>query len=219
MRKTIARRLTQSLGPVPHFFLTVEVDMGRALALKDELNRRFADEGARVSVNDVLLKAVASALRRHPEINASWTETGIRRYRAVHLGVAVAVEDGLLTPVLRDADRKGILDISREVRELAARARERKLAPEEYTGSTFSVSNLGMFGIEEFTAVINPPEAAILAVGQVMEKPVAVDGQVVVRPRMRLTLSCDHRVIDGATGARFLATLKAMLEEPLGMLA
>jgi pyruvate dehydrogenase E2 component (dihydrolipoamide acetyltransferase) len=151
-------------------------------------------------------------------VNSAWHEDHIRRYHAVHVGVAVAVEDGLITPVIRDADRKGVAEIAREVRELAARAREKKLKPEEYTGATFSISNLGMFGIHEFTAVINPPEAAILAVGQVEEMPVVMGGQVVVRPRMRAIMSCDHRVVDGATGARFLQTLKAMLEEPAAIL-
>jgi pyruvate dehydrogenase E2 component (dihydrolipoamide acetyltransferase) len=218
MRKTIARRLATSIGPVPTFYLTVEVDMGRLLELRERVNRRLAEQGIKASINDFIIKLVAEALRRHPEVNASWGETVIRRYRRVHIGVAVAVEDGLITPVVRDADRKGVAEIAREVRDLAARGREKKLTPEEYTGSTFSISNLGMFGIDEFTAIINPPEAAILAVGRVEEKPVVENGQVVVRPRMRMTLSCDHRVIDGATGARFLQTVKEFLEDPLVML-
>jgi pyruvate dehydrogenase E2 component (dihydrolipoamide acetyltransferase) len=219
MRKTIAKRLASSIGPVPTFYLTIEVDMARIQEVREQLNRRFEAQGVKASVNDFLIKAVAAALAHHPEVNASWGESVIRRYGRVHIGVAVAVEDGLITPVIRDADRKGVAQIAREVRELAARGRERKLAPEEYTGSTFSISNLGMFGIEEFTAIINPPEAAILAVGRVEDKAVVVDGQVVVRPRMRLTMSCDHRVIDGATGARFLQMLKDYLEEPMMMLA
>ena len=157
-------------------------------------------------------------MARHPECNAAWHDPAIRRYHHVHIGVAVAVEDGLITPVVKHADRKGLVQISREVREMAGRAREKRLKPEEYTGSTFSVSNLGMFGIREFTAIINPPEAGILAIGGVEEIPVAVGGEVVVRPRMRITMSCDHRVIDGAQGSRFLATLKGMLEEPAAIL-
>ncbi|WP_310776158.1 dihydrolipoamide acetyltransferase family protein [Candidatus Palauibacter scopulicola] len=216
MRKAIARRLGQSIGPVPHFFLTTEVDMGRALELRADLNARFAD--GKIGVTDLLLKATAEALNRHPAVNASWEENAIRYHGAVHLGIAVALDEGLITPVLRDAGRKGLRQISAEARDLIARARARKLAPEEYQGGTFSVSNLGMFEIDEFTAIINPPEAGILAIGQTVEKPVAVDGQVVVRKRMRVTMSCDHRVIDGATGAAFLGAFKAMLENPLEMI-
>lgn len=216
MRKAIARRLGQSIGPVPHFFLTTEVDMGRALELRADLNARFAD--GRIGVTDLLLKATAEALNRHPAVNASWEENAIRYRGAVHLGIAVALDEGLITPVLRDAGRKGLRRISVEARDLIARARARKLAPEEYQGGTFSVSNLGMFEIDQFTAIINPPEAGILAIGQTVEKPVAVDGQVVVRKRMRVTMSCDHRVIDGATGAAFLGAFKAMLENPLEMI-
>jgi len=219
MRKTIAKRLTQSIGPVPHFFLTVEVDMGEAMTLRGRINERFKDQGIKVSPNDLIIRAVGAALRKHPWVNASWTGETIRFFDRVHIGVAVAVDEGLITPVIRDADRKGVTEISAEVKELAGRAREKKLKPEEYTGSTFSISNLGMFGIEEFTAVINPPEAAILAVGAVTDKVVAVDGEMQIRPRMRMTLSCDHRVIDGATGAQFLATLKAYLEDPTLMIA
>src|SRR4051794_7192338 len=220
MRKTIAKRLTQSIGPVPHFFLTIEVDMGESMRLRGRINERFADQGVKVSPNDVIIKAVAAALRKHPWVNASWTGDAIRFHDQVHIGVAVAVDEGLITPVVRDADRKGVAEIATEVRELAGRAREKKLKPEEYTGSTFSLSNLGMFGIEEFTAVINPPEAAILAVGAIAPK-VVVDekGEMAVRQRMRVTLSCDHRVIDGATGAQFLETLKSYLEDPMLMIA
>ena len=216
MRKAIARRLGQSIGPVPHFFLTTEVDMGRALELRADLNARFAD--GKIGVTDLLLKATAEALNRHAGVNASWEENAIRYHGAVHLGIAVALDEGLITPVLRDAGRKGLRQISVEARDLIARARARKLAPEEYQGGTFSVSNLGMFEIDQFTAIINPPEAGILAIGQTVEKPVAVNGEVVVRKRMRVTMSCDHRVIDGATGAAFLATFKAMLENPLEMI-
>ncbi len=216
MRKAIARRLGESIGPIPHFFLTTEVDMGRALELRADLNARFAE--GRIGVTDLLLKATAEALNRHPGVNASWEENAIRYHGAVHLGIAVALDEGLITPVLRDAGRKGLRQISVEARDLIARARARKLAPEEYQGGTFSVSNLGMLEIDQFTAIINPPEAGILAIGQTIERPVAVDGQVVVRKRMRVTMSCDHRVIDGATGAAFLATFKAMLENPLEMI-
>ncbi|HEX9937215.1 MAG TPA: pyruvate dehydrogenase complex dihydrolipoamide acetyltransferase [Longimicrobium sp.] len=220
MRKTIAKRLTQSIGPVPHFFLTVEVDMGEAMKLRGKINERFKDQGVKVSPNDLVIKAVGAALRRHPWVNAAWTGDAIRFHDYVHIGVAVAVDEGLITPVIKDADRKGVAEIATEVRELAGRAREKKLKPDEYTGSTFSISNLGMFGIEEFTAVINPPEAAILAVGAIGPKVVVDDeGNMAVRQRMRVTLSCDHRVIDGATGAQFLATLKSYLEEPMLMVA
>jgi len=217
IRKTIARRLAASLGPVPHFFLTTEVDMERAADARVALNQQLGDQG-KISVNDILLKATALALIKHGACNAWWQDDHIRYWNEVHLGVAVAIDDGLITPVIRNTDRKSLLEISGESRELAGRARERRLKPEEYTGSTFSVSNLGMFEIDQFTGVINPPEAGILAVGTMAAKPVAVDGQVVVRRRLRMTMSCDHRVIDGATGAAFLKTLKQMLENPLAML-
>jgi pyruvate dehydrogenase E2 component (dihydrolipoamide acetyltransferase) len=218
MRKTIAKRLVTSIGPVPTFYLTVDVDMTRVLEARESINAMLEKDGLKVSINDIVLKAVAGALRRHPECNAQWHETFVRRFNPVHLGVAVAIDDGLITPVVRDAHAKGIARIGAEVRELAGRARDKKLKPEEYTGATFSVSNLGMFGIREFTAIINPPEAGILAVGGVEEMPVVVDGQVTVQPRMRITMSCDHRVIDGATGAQFLQTLRSMLEEPTAIL-
>ena len=220
MRKAIARRLAQSIGPVPTFYLTVEVDMGEAMALRGRINERFKDQGVKASPNDLIIKAVAVALRRHPFVNAAWTGDSIHLYEQVHIGVAVAIDEGLITPVIRDADRKGVGEIAAEVKELAGRAREKKLKPEEYTGSTFSISNLGMFGIEEFTAIINPPEAAILAVGAIGPRVVVDDeGNMAVRQRMRMTLSCDHRVIDGATGAAFLQTLKQYLEEPMLMIA
>ena len=193
IRKTVARRLTESLGPVPHFFLTVDVDMTRALAARSRVNALLAAQGAKASVNDLIIKAAAAALTHHPECNAWWQGSSIRRFNRVHMGVAVAVPDGLITPVVRDAHAKGLGQIGQEVREMAGRAREKRLQPHEYTGSTFSISNLGMFGIEEFTAVINPPEAGIIAVGAVEERPVVVDGHVVVQPRMRITMSCDHR--------------------------
>ncbi len=216
IRKTIARRLSESIGPVPTFYLTAEFDMSKAAELRQQL-AAMGDE-YKVSFNDIVLKATAVALSMHPEVNAAWMGDRIRLHGRVHLGVAVAIEDGLITPVIFDADRKRISQISSEVKSLAARARERKLKPDEYTGSTFSVSNLGMFGIDQFTAIINPPEAGILAVGAVEDKPVVVDGEIQVRKRMRVTLSCDHRVIDGALGARFLQTLRRLIESPLSML-
>jgi len=218
MRKTIAKRLVASIGPVPHFFLRITVDASRILRARARVNAMLEKEGEKVSINDFILRATAQALSRHPEVNAHWGAESIRRHYRVHLGVAVAVEDGLITPVVRDANLKGLVEISREVRELAARGREKRLQPEEYTGSTFSVSNLGMFGIHEFTGIINPPEAGILAIGGVEETPVVENGQVVVKPLLKVTMSCDHRVIDGATGARFLQTLKGMLEEPAAIL-
>ena len=217
IRKSIARRLAGSLGPVPHFFLTTAVDMERAADARDALNRTL-DDADRVSVNDVVLKATALALVRHRGCNAWFADDHIRYWNEVHLGMAVAVEDGLITPVIRNADMKSLSEIGREARELAALARARRLQPAQYTGATFSVSNLGMFDIEHFTAVINPPEAGIIAVGSIAPQAVPVDGAVTVRRRMRVTMSCDHRVIDGATGAAFLKTLKQMLENPLAML-
>ncbi len=214
MRKTIAKRLVTSIGPVPTFYLTVDVDMTRTMEARERMNASLEKEGLKISVNDLILKSTAMALKRHPEVNAQWHDDNIKRFHRVHVGVAVAIEDGLITPVIRDADLKGAAQIGAEVRELAGRAREKKLQPDEYTGATFSVSNLGMFGIEEFTAIINPPEGAILAVGAVEERVFVEDGEAVIAPRMKMTMSCDHRVIDGATGARFLQTLTGFLEEP-----
>ena len=213
IRRTIARRLAESIGPVPTFYLTAELDVERL----SEMRKAMAELGDdyKVSVNDIVLKAVATALAQHPEVNAHWLGDRIRQFARVHLGVAVAIDDGLITPVVFDADTKRLRDIAREVRELATRAKARKLKPEEYTGSTFSVSNLGMFGIDQFTAIINPPEAGILAIGAIEAKPVVIGETVVVRRRMRVTMSCDHRVIDGATGAKFLATLRRLIENPL----
>jgi len=218
MRKTIAKRLVTSIGPVPTFYLTMDIDMGRVIDARKSINAMLEKDGIRISVNDIVLKATAAALRQHPNCNAQWHDGFIRRFNAVHIAVAVAIDDGLITPVIKNAHAKGLTQISAEVRELAGRARDKKLTPDEYTGSTFSLSNLGMFGIHEFTAIINPPEAGILAIGGIEETPVVVDGQVAVRPRMRITMSCDHRVIDGAQGSRFLQTLKAMLEEPTAIL-
>jgi pyruvate dehydrogenase E2 component (dihydrolipoamide acetyltransferase) len=218
MRKTIAKRLVTSIGPVPTFYLTIEVAAQRLVEARARVNERLEKEGVKTSLNDFIVKAVAAALARHPEVNASWSDSAILRHKRVHVGVAVAVEDGLITPVVHDANLKSISVIAQEIKELASRARDKKLKPEEYTGATFSVSNLGMFGIVEFTAIINPPESGIVAVGAVEEQVVAEGGQPVVRPRMRITMSCDHRVVDGATGARFLQTLRDFLEEPVLML-
>ncbi len=215
IRKTIARRLAQSTGPVPHFFLTTEIDMERAAEARAALNA--LDEGPRVSYNDIVLKVIAAALVEHRACNAWWQGDHIRYFSEVHLGVAVAVKDGLITPVLRNAHLKTLRQIAVEVRDLAGRAREKRLQPDEYTGSTFTVSNLGMFDIDQFTGVINPPEAGLLAVGSIVEKPAVEDGRVVVRKRMRVTMSCDHRVIDGATGAQYLQTVRRMLENPLAI--
>ncbi|HEX9563361.1 MAG TPA: dihydrolipoamide acetyltransferase family protein [Gemmatimonadaceae bacterium] len=213
IRKTIARRLAESIGPIPTFYLTAEFDLERAAEMRAAM--AALGDAYKVSFNDIILKAVATALTEHPECNAHWLGDQIRYFNRVHLGMAVAVDDGLITPVVFDADRKGLRDIARETRDLAARARDRRLKPEEYTGSTFSVSNLGMFGIDHFTAIINPPEAGILAIGGIEPRPVASEGSVMVRRRLRVTMSCDHRVIDGATGARFLQTLRQLLEVPL----
>ena len=211
MRRTIAKRLVQSKAPVPHFYLTVDVAADRLW----DAYRALKEGNYPVSLNDVIIKACASALKRHPEINASFAGDHVKQYSRVHIGVAVALEDGLITPVIRDADSKPLVDIGTEARELAERARNRRLQPHEYTGATFSISNLGMMGIESFSAIINPPEAAILAVGAIREVPVVEKGQIAVGRRMKMTLSVDHRVADGAQGARFLATLKGMLENPL----
>ena len=217
LRKAIARNLVASLGPIPHFFLTREIDMGEVLKLRGQLNEALAESGSKIGVNDILVKTAAQALSEHPDVNVSFGGDHIRRFTRVDIGIAVAVPDGLITPVLRDAAAKGLRQISEESRELIAKARDRKLAPEDYQGATFTISNLGMYGIDEFTAVINPPAATILAVGATQEKPVVVDGTVEVRPRMRVTLSCDHRAVDGTMGAEFLATFAEMLENPLRM--
>ncbi len=214
IRKTIAKRLAQSLGPIPTFYLTSEIDMERVAEAREALN---ALGQGKVSFNDITIKAVALALKQHRACNAWWQDDHIRYWNDVHVGMAVAIPEGLITPVIRYADQKSLRQIAAEAKELAGRARERKLTPEEYTGATFSVSNLGMLDIEEFTAIINPPEAGILAIGRMAERAVVHGGAVEVRRRMRVTMSCDHRVIDGATGAEFLKTLKAMLENPLAL--
>lgn len=213
MRRTIARRLVTSLGPVPHFFLTTEIEMDRAADMRQQINTLYPD--AKVSINDVIIKVAAVALIQHPQVNASFQDKTVRHYEHADIGVAVATDNGLITPIVRAADVKSLLDIASEVRELAGRARERKLKPEEYMGATFSISNLGMFGIDEFTAVINPPEAAILAVGAMKPRPVVRDDEIEIHQMMRVTMSCDHRVVDGAVGAQFLQTFKQILENPL----
>ena len=213
IRKTIARRLSESIGPIPTFYLTAEFDLGRVTEMREAMAAMGPEY--KVSVNDVVLKAVATALSQHPEVNAHWLGDRIRYFNRVHLGMAVATDDGLIVPVIFDANLKRMSEISREAKELAKKARDRKLKPEEYTGSTFSVSNLGMFGIDQFTAIINPPESAILAIGASEDKLVVENGEPVVRKRMRVTMSCDHRVIDGAVGARFLQTLRRLIENPL----
>ncbi|MDQ6992141.1 MAG: pyruvate dehydrogenase complex dihydrolipoamide acetyltransferase [Mariprofundus sp.] len=217
MRKAIARRLCESKQQVPHFYLSVDVAMDRLMDLRSQLNTA-ADGAFKLSVNDFVLKAVAKALVDVPAANAAWTDTHTLVHKHAHLSVAVAIEGGLITPVIRFAEQKGIVDISAEVKALATRARAGLLKPEEYSGGTFSISNLGMYGISQFAAIVNPPEGAILAVGATEERAVAENGVVVVRKMMTLTLSCDHRVVDGAVGAEFMAALKKQLECPAGTL-
>ena len=213
MRRTIAKRLVTSLGPVPHFFLTTEIEMDRAAEMRKGINE--LDPELKISINDIIIKVAAAALMQHPQVNASFQDKVVRYYEHADIGVAVAIDEGLITPIVRAADQKSLSEIAVEVRDLAERARHRKLRPEEYLGASFSVSNLGMFGIDEFTAIINPPEAAILAVGAMSPKPVVRNNELVIRQMMRVTMSCDHRVVDGATGAKFLQTFKKILENPL----
>lgn len=217
MRRTIARRLAQSKFTSPHFYLTVDVAMERIVEARTYLNEVAS---VKISYNDLVTKAAAAALAAHPDVNSSYHEDAgeIRRYDHIDIGIAVAIGEGLVTPVVRGADQKGLIEIAQETRELAERARERRLQPEEMDGSTFTTSNLGMFGIEEFTAIINPPNAAILAIGAIRDVPVVKGGALVPGKRMKLSLSCDHRVVDGATGARFLSSLQKHLEEPLTLL-
>jgi len=219
MRRTIARRLSQSMQTAPHFYVTSVIDTDKLAALRQQINEYAATDPSpiKVSFNDLIVKAVAKALQRMPQVNVSFAEDRLIQKKQVHIGVAVALEEGLIVPVLRNADRLGVLDIARETRRLAEAARTGKLRPEDFTGGTFTVSNLGMFDVESFTAVINPPESAILAVGSITPTPVVVDGQVVVRNRMKVTLSSDHRAIDGAIAARFLQEVKRLLEEPFGL--
>jgi len=221
MRKTIARRLSQSKYSSPHFYLTVDIDVDRAVELRAELNELAEEQGrTKISFNDLITKACALSLQDHPYVNAAYLpeEGEIRKYNRVHMGIAVAIDEGLITPVIRDADRKGLTEIARETRDLAERARNRDLEPEEFEGATFTTSNLGMFGIEEFTAIINPPNSAILAIGEIRDTPVVEDGEVVPGKRMKVTLACDHRVVDGALGAKFLASVRSYLEEPMNLL-
>jgi pyruvate dehydrogenase E2 component (dihydrolipoamide acetyltransferase) len=214
MRRVIAKRLSESLYTAPHFFVTVEIDMDAAVALREELQRA---EDVKVSYNDFVVKACAKALTRFPVVNASWTGEAIQTHAEVHVGVAVSLPDGLITPVVRNADRKSVADIAREIKDLAVRARDRKLKPEEFTGSTFTVSNLGMYDVTEFTAIINPPESCILAVGAVRKQPVVADDELTIGHRMKVTLSSDHRVVDGALAAQFLAEVRRLLESPVSL--
>ncbi|MDP4630467.1 MAG: 2-oxo acid dehydrogenase subunit E2 [Flavobacteriales bacterium] len=214
MRKTIARRLAESKFTAPHFYLTMEIDMGRAVEARAAMN---AATGSKVSFNDMVIKATSLALKQHPKVNSSWRGDTIRYNHHVHMGVAVAVDEGLLVPVVRFSDTKTLAQINQEVKVFVDKAKNKKLQPSDWEGNTFTISNLGMFGIEEFTAIVNPPDACILAVGAIREVPVVKNGTVVPGHTMKLTLSCDHRVVDGASGSAFLQTLKAMLEEPVLM--
>lgn len=209
MRKTIARRLAESKFSAPHFYLTIDMDMDNAVSIRDSIN---ASMGTKISFNDLVIKAAAFALRVHPKVNSSWLGDTIRINHHVHIGVAVAVEEGLLVPVVRFADSKPLSEINSEVKALAQKAKDKKLQPSEWEGNTFTVSNLGMYGIEDFTAIINPPDACILAVGSVRQEAVVKNGAIVPGNRMKVTLSCDHRVVDGATGAEFLKTFKGLME-------
>jgi pyruvate dehydrogenase E2 component (dihydrolipoamide acetyltransferase) len=215
MRKTIARRLAESKFTAPHFYLTLDIDMDNAIAARKSLN---SHEGVKVSFNDMVVKSVAMALKQHPNVNSSWLGDVIRRNAHVHVGVAVAVDEGLLVPVIRFANEKGLQQIGHEVKEFAQKAKSKKLQPSDWEGNTFTISNLGMFGIEAFTAIVNPPDSCILAVGGIKQVPVVKNGQVVPGNVMKVTLSCDHRVVDGATGAAFLQSVKGYLENPVTML-
>lgn len=215
MRKTIARRLAESKFTAPHFYLTMDINMDQAIVSRKALNNM---DGVKVSFNDLVVKAVAMALKQNPGVNSAWMGDFIRRNQHVHIGVAVAVEDGLLVPVIRHADTKGLVQISSEVREFAQKAKDKKLQPSDWEGNTFTISNLGMFGIESFTAIVNPPDSCILAIGGIKEVPVVKNGQVVPGNVMKVTLSCDHRVVDGATGSAFLQTFKTYMENPAAML-
>jgi pyruvate dehydrogenase E2 component (dihydrolipoamide acetyltransferase) len=231
MRKTIARRLTEAKQTIPHIYLTIDVDADKLVLLREQINAELAGgppQGARpgkdeaprekISINDLLIKACAVALTRVPECNAQFSPEAILVFKRIDISVAVAIPGGLVTPVVRDADAKSVVSIAREVRDLASRARSKKLSPEEMSNGTFSITNLGMFGIDSFSAVINPPESAILAVGRVRQEPVIVDGRVAVGKKLAMTLSCDHRVIDGAVGSAFLAELRALLDSPMRIL-
>jgi pyruvate dehydrogenase E2 component (dihydrolipoamide acetyltransferase) len=214
MRATIARRLLEAKTTIPHFYLDLEIDAGPLLTLREQLNAGLAKDGVKLSVNDFVLKAAATALRAIPAVNTSWTGAGIQSHGAIHVSFAVAIEDGLITPVVRDAHLKSLFAISTEAKALGKRAKEKKLAPAEFTGGTFCVSNLGMMGIPRFSAIINPPNAAILAVGTVVRKPVVRGERIEIGQTLTVTLSCDHRVVDGAVGAQYLNALKTLLESP-----
>lgn len=216
MRKTIARRLAESKFTAPHFYLTIDLDMDNAIAARESINKSIAP--VKISFNDLVVKAAAMALRDHPQVNASWKEDYLRFYKHIHIGVAVAVDEGLLVPVVRFADDKTLTQIGSEVKHYAEKARNKKLQPQDWEGNTFTISNLGMFGIEEFTAIINAPDSCILAVGAIRETPVVKNGQVVPGNRMKVTLSCDHRVVDGAVGSAFLQTFQTYMENPVVML-
>ena len=215
MRKTIAKRLSESKFTAPHFYLTMEINMDKAMEARKSMNEVAP---VKISFNDIVIKAVAAALRQHPKVNSSWLGDTIRYNHHIHIGVAVAVDEGLLVPVIRFADNKSLSHISSEVKELAAKAHNKQLQPSDWEGNTFTISNLGMFGIEEFTAIINPPDACILAVGGIKQTAVVKDGQLVPGNVMKVTMSCDHRVVDGALGAAFLQTLKGLLENPVRIL-
>ncbi len=215
MRKTIAKRLGESKFSSPHFYLTIEINMDRVVAARKQVNEMIE---SKVSFNDFVIKACAMALRAHPAVNSSWMGDKIRQHKQIHIGVAVAVDEGLLVPVINNTDYKTLIQLNNEVKQLAVKAKEKKLSLEEMQGNTFTVSNLGMFGIEEFTAIINPPDACILAVGAITQKPVVINNEIKIGNRMKVTLSCDHRVVDGATGAKFLQTLQKLMEEPVMML-
>ena len=218
MRKTIARRLTESFRDVPHFPLTIDLEIDALLAARAKINSLLGDQGVKVSVNDIIIKAVAVALKRVPEANASYTPEGIAMHKHADIAVAVAIDGGLITPIVRAAETKGLAQISAEVKDLAARAKSKKLKPEEFQGGTFSVSNLGMFGIKAFASIINEPQGAIMSVGAGEQRPVVKDGQLAVATVMTVTLTCDHRVVDGAIGAKFLAAFKPLIEEPLTLI-
>ena len=217
MRKTIAKRLVGVWQSTPHFTLTMDIDMAKAMSQRKEINQGLKDAEieAKISVNDMIVKACAVALREFPAMNVAFQGDHLLQFDDVHVGVAVAIEEGLITPTIRNTDQKGLRQISTEIRELAGRAQDKKLKPEEYTGSTFTVSNLGMFGIDHFMAIINPPQAGILACGAVKKTPVVEDGELTVGTRMKVTLSCDHRAVDGAVGAQFLQRVQRLLENPL----
>ena len=215
MRRTIAKSIAESTGPIPHFYLTVDFDVTNLLSLRQQMNEI---ENVKISVNDFVIRAAALALLHHPNVNASWGDEAIEQHGEIHIGVAVSTPEGLITPVVRNADKKSLAEIAGEIRGLADKAKNRKLRPEEYQGSTFTISNLGAWGIEEFTAIINPPNVAILAIGAAMSQPVVIDKQVVIRDRMKVTMSCDHRVVDGAAGAEYLRTLRQYIEQPVRLI-